>query len=123
MWQLLGAINGGVVLALVLGGLLLAWGVSRGPDRRSTAYVPTTEGETVSTVPETVRQLRPYPCEVPGCKGKRSARHLVCPACWKQVPKPLRAEVYRTWDQFQARQPDAYLRWMTARQKCLEALL
>ena len=123
IWSLLGAINGGVLLAIVLGGLLVAWGYLTGPARQSTAYNPTTEGETVtSTVPATVRQLRPFPCEVPGCQGKRSARHLVCPACWKRVPKPLRANVYRTWDQFQARQPDGYLRWMAARQRCLESL-
>jgi len=120
MWTLLGAINGGVLLAIVLGACLLAVAWCLGPAKQSTAYNPTAEGETVTS---TVRQLRPFPCEVPGCQGKRSARHLVCPACWKQVPKPLRADVYRTWDQFQARQPNAYLRWMAARHRCLEALL
>ena len=123
MWTLLGAINGGVLLALILGACLLASAWCLGPAKQSTAYNPTPEGETVtSTVPGTVSKLRPFPCEVAGCKGMRSARHLVCPACWKRVPKPLRANVYRTWDQFQARQPDGYLRWMAARQRCLESL-
>ena len=119
MWTLLGAINGGVLLAIVLGGLLVVWAFATGPARQRTAYNPTIEGESVA---RTVTLLRPFPCEVKGCRGMRSARHLVCPACWKRVPKRLRADVYRTWDQFQARQPNAYLRWMAARQRCLESL-
>ena len=119
IWTLLGAINGGVLLAGVLGACLLAVAYCLGPAKQSTAYNPTTEGETVTS---TVSKLRPFPCEVAGCQGMRSARHLVCPACWKRVPKHLRADVYRTWDQFQGRQPDGYLRWLAARQKCLESL-
>ncbi|WP_406046572.1 hypothetical protein [Kribbella sp. NBC_00889] len=120
MWTLLGAINGGVLLALILAALLLASAWCLGPAKRNTAYNPTVEG--TSTVPRTVAKLRPFPCEVAGCQGMRSARHLVCPACWKRVPKHLRADVYRQWDAFQGRQPGGYLRWMAARQKCLESL-
>lgn len=119
IWHLLGAINGGVLLALVLAGLLLGWAHLIGPVRESTAYDPTTQGDSVA---RTVSRLRTMPCEAPGCKGMRSARHLICPACWKRVPKPVRAQVYRTWDQFQGGQPGGYLRWMAARQKCLESL-
>lgn len=119
MWTLLGAINGGVLLALILAALLLASAWCLGPAKQNTAYNPTTQGDSVT---RTVRTLRPLPCEVKGCAGMRSHRHLVCPACWKRVPKHLRADVYRTWDQFQARKPDGYLRWMAARQRCLESL-
>ena len=110
MWTLLASINGGVVLAVGLGAMLLGVRYLKNP---------TTEGE---TVPTTVRLLRPYPCKVDACAGMRAQRHLVCPACWKRVPKPLRAEFYRTWDQFQSGNPSGYVRWLAARQRCLESL-
>ena len=119
MWTALAAINGGVLLALVLGALLLCSAYCLGPAKRSTAYNPMTEGETVA---RTVRLLRPHPCKVDGCEGMRAQRHLVCPACWKRVPKPLRAQFYRTWDQFQSGNPKGYVRWLAAREKCLASL-
>ena len=101
----LGWVNGGVVLAVVL--VVMTALVFR---------KPTTEGNAA------VRDLRPFPCNIEGCKGKRSARHLVCPACWRRVPKSLRSEFYKTWDQAQVGRPNGYLRWLAARQKCLESL-
>ena len=119
IWTFLGAINGGVLLAGVLCGLLLAVAYCLGPAKQSTAYSPMTAGETVSL---SVRQLRPFPCEVEGCKGRRSARHLVCPGCWRHVPEPLRSEFYRAFGKMQAGHPDAYRKWLAVRQKCLESL-
>ena len=110
IWQALGAINGGVVLAFVLVAAVLGGRYLKNP---------TTEGK---TVPTTVRLLRPLPCQVDGCQGKRAQRHLVCPACWRRVPKHLRSNFYRTWDQFQSGNPSGYVRWLAARQRCLESL-
>jgi hypothetical protein len=119
IWTVLGGINGGILLAIVLGACLLGWRYLTGPVSTSTAYNPMTEGDSVA---RTVSLLRPYPCKVEGCAGMRAQRHLVCPACWKRVPKRQRADFYRTWDQFQAGSPKGYVRWLAARQKCLESL-
>lgn len=117
MIELLGWFNGGTLLVLVLGAALYGWWfLAISSPARDTSYNPTTEGQTI------VAKLRPLPCEVPGCSGWRSHRHLVCPSCWKRVPNDLRAEVYRSWDQFQSGRRSGYLRWLAARQKCLESL-
>jgi hypothetical protein len=111
IWQALGSINGAVVLAVVVLGVALVL--------RPQRHNPTTEGE---PMPATVRLLRPLPCQVDGCAGTRAHRHLVCPACWRRVPKDLRSNFYRTWDQFQSGSPKGYVRWLAARQKTLESL-
>lgn len=116
MWELLGLFNGFTLLLLVLGVAAYGWWYLAISSPAETAYSPTTEGQTI------VAKLRPLQCEVKGCGGFRSHRHLVCPACWRRVPKHLRADVYRSWDAFQAGRPNGYLRWMSARQKCLESL-
>lgn len=101
----LGWINGAVVLVVAL--VVMAVFVLRKPSQ---------EGVTA------LRDLRPYPCQIEGCPGKRAARHAVCPACWKNVPRPLRREFYKTWDQAQSGGSNGYLRWLAARQRCLESL-
>ena len=106
MIELLGWFDGRALLALTACGCLLGLRLLR---------TPTTEGNSMA-------KLRPVPCQAKGCAGWRSHRHPVCPACWKRVPKHLRSDVYRTWDQFQAGAPDGYLRWLSARHKCLESL-
>lgn len=105
-----------LVLMLVLALLAYGWWFLAIAEPPETAYNPTTEG-----IPA-VAKLRPLPCERPGCHGARSHRHLICPACWREVPKHLRNDVYRTWDDFQGRRENGYLHWITARRKCLESL-
>lgn len=34
-----------------------------------------------------------------GCgRSRRRAAELLCPICWRKVPKPLQRAVYRAWD-------------------------
>ena len=35
--------------------------------------------------------------------------HLMCPACWRKVPKDLQAEVHRTWRRWRRDLGDADL--------------
>lgn len=115
MIELLGWINGGTFLLLVAGIGLYGWWYLAIAEPEDNAYNPTTEGETMP-------KLRPLPCQVKGCKGFRSHSHLVCPSCWRRVPKHLRDDVYRQWDLFSRGSGNGYLRWLTARQKCLESV-
>ncbi|MGH3184707.1 MAG: hypothetical protein ACRDOE_22755 [Streptosporangiaceae bacterium] len=36
-------------------------------------------------------------CPGPKCPGPAGASMLMCPAHWRQVPKPLRRAVWRAW--------------------------
>jgi hypothetical protein len=36
-----------------------------------------------------------------GCGKNVKPGHNMCGSCWRLVPKPLQAEVWRTWDAFQ----------------------
>ena len=38
-----------------------------------------------------------HDCPGPGCAKEVDSSLLMCPACWYQVPKPIRAPVWRTW--------------------------
>ena len=38
-----------------------------------------------------------HECPGPGCAKEVDSSLLMCPACWHQVPKPIRAAVWRTW--------------------------
>ena len=38
-----------------------------------------------------------HDCPGPGCAKEVDSSLLMCPACWYQVPKPIRAAVWRTW--------------------------
>lgn len=116
IWDALALVNGGTLLLGILGALAYGWWFFAIAPPADTSYTPTTEG-----IPVVVNH-RPLPCQVHGCHGRRSHRHLVCPACWKRVPKHLRADVYHSWDQFQAGSPGGFLAWQAARTRCLEAV-
>lgn len=36
-------------------------------------------------------------CPAEGCDGRVRTDELLCPSCWKRVPKRTRDEVWRTW--------------------------
>jgi hypothetical protein len=38
-----------------------------------------------------------HECPGPGCSAEVDSSMLMCPACWRQVPKPVRAAVWRAW--------------------------
>jgi len=38
-----------------------------------------------------------HQCPGPGCPAEVDSSMLMCQACWYQVPKPIRAAVWRTW--------------------------
>ena len=40
----------------------------------------------------------PHTCPGPDCTVQVDVVRLMCPAHWKQVPGPLRREVYESWD-------------------------
>lgn len=41
-------------------------------------------------------------CPAEGCNGRVRESELLCPPCWKRVPKRQRDEVQRTWKAVQA---------------------
>ncbi len=49
-------------------------------------------------------------CHNPACKAPCEPRYLMCSRCWYRVPKPLRDEVWRTYQAGQERG----LRWPSA---------
>lgn len=42
-----------------------------------------------------------HPCAV--CQRSARKGHLMCPHCWRVVPKPLQVDVWRTWRAFERR--------------------
>ncbi len=38
-----------------------------------------------------------HQCPGPGCAKEVDSSMLMCPACWYQVPKPIRTAVWRAW--------------------------
>ncbi len=40
---------------------------------------------------------RGHLCRVPGCRVKVGADRLMCRPHWRQVPKPLRDQIWATW--------------------------
>lgn len=36
-------------------------------------------------------------CPVPGCSEMHARRLMMCPTHWRQVPKPIRDEVWRSY--------------------------
>lgn len=45
------------------------------------------------------------PCPT-GCGRKVHRGHLMCGPCWREVPKHLQLEVYRTWRAYQKEPTD-----------------
>jgi hypothetical protein len=39
-----------------------------------------------------------HKCPGPGCAQEVDSSMLMCPACWYQVPKPLRRAVWAAWN-------------------------
>jgi len=38
-----------------------------------------------------------HQCPGPGCEAEVDSSMLMCPRCWYQVPKPVRAAVWCAW--------------------------
>jgi len=48
-----------------------------------------------------------HPCPT-GCGDSAATGKLMCPLCWREVPKHLQQEVYRTWRAYDRRPSDAH---------------
>lgn len=58
-------------------------------------------------------------CIAPWCIAARKPQHLMCPACWAQVPQPVQRRVYAAWTPGSIRQSPEWTAAVDAALACL----
>lgn len=71
-----------------------------------------------------------HTCAAAGCARQIPLHLLMCAPHWRMVPKPIQAEVYRTWRRYskpsnksrETRDPSARQAYLKARTQAVEAV-